>query len=114
MAADLDAALVTFFCKIAELSQVYERQDAVLPLAIDLHEHIVAIQPTDLTNRQFHTNSRVVLQTPHIHRFGLYEATPINLAFLRISQASQRPERGSSICSGFNKGGCNWQHCKPE
>lgn len=46
-APDLHAALADFYSSIYELSTVYEWQEAVLPMAIEVHTFIVAQQPTD-------------------------------------------------------------------
>ncbi|MCJ1468626.1 hypothetical protein MMC07_007255 [Pseudocyphellaria aurata] len=51
---DLHAALFQFHGTIIELSQVYEWQEAVLPLAIEAHTYITTLQPTDPTQWVFH------------------------------------------------------------
>ncbi len=44
---DLHSALAEFYTNIYKLSQVYEWQEAVLPMAIEAHIFIIAQQPTD-------------------------------------------------------------------
>lgn len=46
-APDLHAALADFYSSIYELSTVYKWQEAVLPMAIEVHAFIVTQQPTD-------------------------------------------------------------------
>lgn len=47
--AELNVALNTFYANILQLSQVYEWQEAVLPFAIEVHTHIISLQPSDPT-----------------------------------------------------------------
>ena len=47
--AELNIALNTFYANILQLFQVYEWQEAVLPLTIKVHTHIISLQPSDST-----------------------------------------------------------------
>ena len=50
VAPDLQLALLRFYGVILQLSKVYDWQEAVLPMAIEVHTHIVAQQPLDPKN----------------------------------------------------------------
>ncbi len=47
--AELNVALNPFYSNILQLSQVYEWQEAVLPLAIEVHTYVISLQPFDST-----------------------------------------------------------------
>lgn len=47
--AELNVSLNPFYNNILQLSQVYKWQEAVLPLAIKVHTHIILLQPSDPT-----------------------------------------------------------------
>lgn len=108
---DVFSALGKFRTKIHELSQVYERQAAVLPLAMDAHTDILATQPTEAASCAI----RQKLQEFH--------CTPLKVLGNRRSDRSAPRRRSRSpirrgstnnstvICESFNKGLCNWQFC---
>lgn len=47
---DLFAALTLFQGKIFQLSKVYKWQEVVFPMVIEVHTHILSLQPTDPLN----------------------------------------------------------------
>ncbi|MCJ1423227.1 hypothetical protein MMC29_001109 [Sticta canariensis] len=47
---DLQLALLRFYGVILQLSKVYDWREAVLPMAIEVHTHIVTQQPLDPKN----------------------------------------------------------------
>ena len=55
----LHATMSAFHGKILTLAKVYEWQEAVLPLAIETHTHIMASQPSDASQWKCPTNSKL-------------------------------------------------------
>lgn len=46
-APDLHASLTIFYTNILQLAKVYEWQEAILPLAIEIHTHITFLQSSN-------------------------------------------------------------------
>lgn len=57
-------ALAYFHRQIIDLARVYQWQEGALPLAIDLHTHIVESYPTNLIDGKYQQMARTIL--PHI------------------------------------------------
>ena len=117
--AELDLALNAFYGNILQLSQVYDWQKAVLPFAIEVHMHIISLQPSDPTKwaipPEFQGrfcnpltllgSTRMTSQIKH-KRLG-------SLSGQRAAKQPGGPSTNPSvICEIFNKGSCTWANCE--
>lgn len=104
-------ALASFHQEIMELSTIYEWQGGVLPLALDLHTHIVEGQPTDPTRWRIPTkwqarfcNPLTVLGTDVSGQKRKRPSSP--------STSSKKDANDSTVtCNSFNKGSCSRLNC---
>lgn len=111
--AELNVALNTFYAKILQLSQVYEWQEAVLPLAIEVHTHIISLQPSDPTKcesppafqgRFCNLLTLLGFSDPQSHKKRKRSRSPPNR---RVAKPPGGPSNNPSvICEAFNKGSC--------
>lgn len=103
--------LLLFHNKIQELSEIYEWQNAVLPLAIDYHASITAGNHTD-----------VKAWTLPQHWIDHYCASQYNLnvppskkrALNTSSEWHMNKKRVGEVCRNFNTKGCSFQKCARE
>ena len=105
----LHQKLLAYHQQIIELSSVYEWQEAVLPLAIEYHTEIVAINHTDVE----------AWTIPHIwiDRFctsiRTVKAGMATLSFPPSTQAKLRePNDATIVCRAFNGKGCRYSSCR--
>lgn len=78
IAPGLDASMFRFYSAILQLSKVYKWKEGLLPLAIEVHSHILAKQPTDpknwvippeLEERCCTPKNRIGMRTVKVSRF---------------------------------------------
>lgn len=104
--------LANFHREIMGLATIYEWQDGVLLLALDLHTHIVEGQPTDPTSWRIPTkwqarfcNPLTVLGTDTPGQKRKRAASPASTSFKKDANDS------SVTCNSFNKGVCSRLNC---
>ena len=114
-APTVHTALTQFYGNILQLSKVYEWQEAVLPMAIEVHTHIIAQQPSDPQKLAIPTEFQGRFCTP---------MTMIGMATLlgankrkgsrsppsrRVNSSSGSSNNPSVVCDLFNKGSCKFR-----
>jgi hypothetical protein len=111
-APDLHAALSAFHNDIYQLSRVYEWQDALLPMTIEVHTYITTTHPSD--------PAKWVIRPEFQGRFcnpgtilGHSSKRKRSTSPSRVSGKATRGKNDSSVtCENFNKGSCTWPQCQ--
>ncbi len=120
--AELHVALNSFYGNILQLSQVYEWQEAVLPLAIEVHTHIISLQPSDPTKWDIPP----AFQGRFCNPLTLLDSSSVgsSLSHNKRERSRSPPSRRVAkppgdptnnptvICEAFNKGSCGWVNCE--
>ncbi len=115
----LQAALTQFYDLVLQLSKVYDWKEALLPMAIEVHSHIVTKQLTD--------PKQWIIPTEFQGRF----CTPMTVIGMNSLLGSIKQKRSKSpparrrgkqtgsttnnpsvVCDLLNKGSCTWVGCK--
>ena len=117
--AELKAALITYYDNILQLAQVYEWQEAVLPLAIEVHTYISSLQPSDPTKwvippevqgRLCNPGTLIGSTTSQSQtKQKLSRSSPSRRVFKQPGGPSNNP---TVICGIFNKASCSHENCK--
>lgn len=118
---NLHLALANFYINILQLAKVYEWQEAVLPLAIKIHSHIVCLRPSDPSNwvippevqGRFCT-TMTVLGMSSLHSQGKrkrFQSPPSRRPSKQAGGVSNNP---TVSCELIIKGPCDWSGCERE
>ncbi len=115
MAPRLQAALTQFYDLILQLSKVYDWKEALLPLAIEVHSHIVTQQPSnskqwvippELQGR-FCTPTTIIGMNLLLD-LALAKKKRLKLPGRRSAKTGSSTNNLSVVCDAFNKGSCTW------
>lgn len=120
--AELNIALNSFYDNIFQLSQVYEWQKTVFPLAIKVHTHIISLQPSDPTKWDIPPAFQGRFCNP-LTLFGSLSVSS-SLSHNKRKRSHSSPSRRVAkppggpinnlivICEAFNKGLYGWANCE--
>lgn len=103
--------LLLFHNKIQELSEIYEWQNAVLPLAIDYH---TAITASDHTDAKAWTLPQHWIDHYCASQYNLNVPPPKKRALNISSEWHMNKKRVGEVCRNFNTKGCSFQKCARE
>ena len=108
----LHATMSAFHGKILTLAKVYEWQEAVLPLAIETHTHIIASQPSDASQWKMPDEFQARFCTPlTVLRRRRSRSPPSRRPTPRGDRAERAEKAAGEICDKYNSGTCTWPSC---
>lgn len=119
-APHLQASLTQFYGTVLQLSKVYDWKEALLPLVIEVHSHIVTQQPSDPKQWVIPPEFQGRFCTPKtvIGMNSLLGAAKRKRSRSPPSRRSNKQSADSVsnnpsvICDLFNKGSCTWGGCE--
>ncbi len=116
---ELHAALTIFYGNILQLARVYEWQEAVLPMTIEVHTHVVSQQPSDASKwiippefRGRFCNPTTLLGTSSLQTQNKRKRSRSPPSRRVAKQPGGATNNLSVICEVFNKGSCSWTNCE--
>ncbi len=118
-APHLQAALIQFYGLGLQLSKVYDWKEALLPLAIEVHSHIVTQQPSDPKQwvippefqGRFCTPTTVIGMNSLLGSASA-KRKPSKSPTRRSARTGSLTNNPSVVCDAFNKGSYTWGGCE--
>lgn len=114
-APSLYPVLTQFYGNILQFSKVYKWQEALLPMAIEVHMHIIAQQPSDTQKWVIPAEFQGRFCTP-MTMIGMETLLGIDKRKRSRSPPSRRIHSSPGglnnllvVCDLFNKGSCTWK-----